>query len=181
VQAKDEQGRYTLLLPQVAKLRTMEGMTRSGKLAASFGQRVACKDQGRNTKWEEVRPDLLQQGKFKDPSKMAYLQRTCTEILLEDGLIREVEGGYQDSHGQPWWFPTGRCGVDPKSSGTAWCSSPSMYPTYLCMSACMHEALMHGMQPVQCVSHHPEQKNMFSSNRGPTIQCGTTAFEAWPF
>jgi hypothetical protein len=105
-----------------------------------------------------VQTNLLQQGKFKNSRKMAYLQRTCTETLLEDGLIREVEGGYHDSHRQPWPFPTGRRGDDPKSSGTAWCSSPSMYPVYLCMSTCLLETLMHGMQPVQSVSHHPEQK-----------------------
>jgi hypothetical protein len=110
LQAKDENGKYTLVLPPVAKLRDMESMKRNGNLAAKFGRRVACDDKGRCTKWEEVRPDLLSGGKFKDKALEEALEKECMAILEEDKIIEKKNGVWVDSRGAPWKFPIDRRG-----------------------------------------------------------------------
>jgi hypothetical protein len=101
VQAKDDDGKYTLVLPPVAKLRDMKSMKQSGEFAAIFGQRVACDDKGRCTKWEEVRANLLLAGKFKDPDMLKPLESKCIDILKADAIMEWKNGAYEDNRGQP--------------------------------------------------------------------------------
>lgn len=141
MQAKDDDGKYTLVLPPVAKLRDMQSMKISGELAAMFGQRVACDDKGRCTKWEEVRPNLLSAGKFKDNDMLKTLEMKCIDILKADAIIEWKNGAYEDNRGQPWSFPVDRRGFS-KTGGMYHIYCISEHRLFRCAELCI-TAIMH--------------------------------------
>jgi hypothetical protein len=111
LQVKDETGKPFLVLPEPAQTRTMASLKRCGQLASEFGGYVATEQKGRSFKYVEVRPELTEGGKFKDPHLMTVLEELVTVILIDDGLlIKQADGSLQDTHGQAWKFPAQRKG-----------------------------------------------------------------------
>lgn len=99
-----------LRLPAVAKARTPATARRSGVLAARFGGYEAAAAKGRKLVYREVRRDLLEAGKLAEDDRQ-FLERECTDILVQDGIIIRSPGssvGLTDWSGQPWTFPKQR-------------------------------------------------------------------------
>jgi hypothetical protein len=100
-QVKDEAGQPFLVLPEPARIRTMASLKRCGQLASQFGGYVATEQKGRSFKYVEVRPELAEGGKFKDPHLLTVLEELVTVTLIDDGLlIKQADGSLQDTMGK---------------------------------------------------------------------------------
>jgi hypothetical protein len=110
-QVKGEAGQPFLVLPEAARIRTMASLKRCGQLASQFGGSVATEQKGCSFKYVEVRPELAEGGKIKDPHLLTVLEELVTVTLIDDGLlIKQADGSLQDPHGQAWKFPAQRKG-----------------------------------------------------------------------
>ena len=101
LQAVDENGARWLRLPALAKWRTADSIRRSSKLAARFGG-YTRDAQGKNT-YHEVASSMKM-----CPEDKQYMQKECTAILLDDGIIKhdaQSETQLVDTHGNEWWWP----------------------------------------------------------------------------
>jgi hypothetical protein len=99
----------------------MTSFRASGELASRFGGYLPTSTKGKTYVYVEVRPELLQDGGFKNPEDRAFLQEQCTNILLADGLVtRQPDGSIVDTQvpPQPWKFPSHR--GDSAVNGPGW-------------------------------------------------------------
>lgn len=67
---------------------------------------------GRNFDFQEIRPEVYHDGKWRAPEDFEFMRSQCTKILLRLKLLRQIPdaegGGLVDTHGQPFTFPTHR-------------------------------------------------------------------------
>jgi hypothetical protein len=92
---------FTLRLPRPAAAHTLESFRNSDDLAIRFSCYLPTATTGKTYVYADVNPDFMQGGALPDPTDREFLQRQCTKILRQDGIITRssLKAGYIYPHG----------------------------------------------------------------------------------